>query len=183
MPASVTTLSRPIHSICVWHQRCRRQLINEFRFQWADELNSQFAQPPLPGQPTTANGFSPQVALTNGITFGKATSLDRVALPDERRFQFADSITYSTGNHTFKFGTDINHVRDIDDNLFTGAGSYTYSNINDFIVDYINFTTNGALRTAGRTCATQANPVANTRLAGNATPATTTRVLVSLVSS
>jgi Carboxypeptidase regulatory-like domain/TonB dependent receptor len=130
------------------------QLINEFRFQWADELNAQFAQPPLPGQPTTANGFSPQVALTNGITFGKATSLDRVALPDERRFQFADSITYSSGNHTFKFGTDINHVRDIDDNLFTGAGSYTYGNINDFLIDYTNFTTNGALRTAGSLCAT-----------------------------
>ena len=142
------------------------QLINEFRFQWADELNAQFAQQPLPGQPTTADGFSPQVALTNGITFGKATSLDRVALPDERRFQFADSVTYSSGNHTFKFGTDINHVRDIDDNLFTGAGSYVYGNINDFIVDYTNFTTNGSLRAANRTCATQANPVANTRLAG-----------------
>ena len=100
------------------------------------------------------------MALTNGITFGKATSLDRVALPDERRFQFADSLTYTTGNHTFKFGTDINWVRDIDDNLFTGAGSYTYSNINDFIVDYTNWTTNGALRAANRTCATQANPVA-----------------------
>ena len=98
--------------------------------------------------------FRPRWRLTNGITFGKATSLDRVALPDERRFQFADTITYSTGNHTFKFGTDINHVRDIDDNLFTGAGSYTYNNINDFIVDYTNFTTNGALRTAGRTCST-----------------------------
>jgi outer membrane receptor protein involved in Fe transport len=142
------------------------QLINEFRFQWADELNSQFAQPPLPGQPTTANGISPQVALTNGITFGKATSLDRVALPDERRFQFADSVTYSSGNHTFKFGADINRVRDVDDNLFTGAGSYAYGNINDFIVDYVNFTTGGALRTAGRTCSTQANPTANTRLAG-----------------
>ena len=58
----------------------------------------------------------------------------------KRRFQFADSLTYSTGNHTFKFGADINRVRDIDDNLFTGAGSYTYSNINDFIVDYVNFT-------------------------------------------
>jgi hypothetical protein len=125
------------------------QLINEFRFQWADELDSQFAQPPLPGQPTTANGFSPQVALTNGLTFGKSTSLDRVALPDERRFQFADTLTYTSGNHTFKFGTDINRVRDIDDNLFTGSGSYTYSNINDFIVDYTNFVTNGALRTAG----------------------------------
>ena len=44
------------------------KLINEFRFQWADELNSQFAQTPLPGQPTTANGFSPQITLTNGVT-------------------------------------------------------------------------------------------------------------------
>jgi len=153
------------------------KLINEFRFQWADELNSQFAQNPLPGQPTTANGFSPQVALTNGITFGKSTSLDRVALPDERRFQFADSLTYTTGNHTFKFGTDINRVRDIDDNLFTGSGSYTYSNINDFIVDYTNFVTNGALRSTGAAnaspstlgrCATlvAAPNAANTRLAG-----------------
>lgn len=130
------------------------KLINEFRFQWAEELNAQFAQQPLPGQPTTANGFSPQVTLTNGLTFGKANFLDRVALPDERRFQFADSLTYSSGNHTFKFGVDINRVRDIDDNLFTGAGAYTYSNINDFIVDYVNFTSAGALRTANVLCST-----------------------------
>src|SRR5437588_5937700 len=142
------------------------KLINEFRFLWAHELDTQFAQQPLTGEPTTANGFSPQVALSNGITFGKATSLDRKALPDERRFQFADTATYSAGNHTFKVGADINRVRDIDDNLFTGAGSYSYSNINDFIVDYVNFTSNGALRTAGVVCATLASPAANTRLAG-----------------
>ena len=142
------------------------KFLNEFRFQWADELDSQFAQTPLAGQPTTANGFSPQITLTNGVTIGKATSLDRNALPDERRFQFADSLTYTQSNHTFKFGTDINRVRDVDDNLFTGAGSYTYSNINDFIVDYTNWTTNGSLRAANRTCATLANPAANTRLAG-----------------
>lgn len=130
------------------------QLINEFRFQWVDELDSAFAQPPLPGQPTTANGFSPQVNLSGGLTFGKANFLDRVALPDERRFQFADSLTYTTGNHTFKFGTDINRVRDIDENLFTGAGSYLYNGINDFIVDYVNFTSGGALRTSGVGCAT-----------------------------
>ncbi|MDT5268472.1 MAG: hypothetical protein QOH49_658 [Acidobacteriota bacterium] len=136
------------------------RLLNEGRFLFSDELNSQFAQEPLPGEPTTANGNSPQVTLTNGITFGKATSLDRVALPDERRFQFADTMTYTAGNHTLKWGTDISHVRDIDDNLFTGAGSYTYSNINDFIVDYVNFTTDGSLRTANKQCAT------STRLAG-----------------
>jgi hypothetical protein len=143
-------------------------LINEFRFQFADELNSQFAQQPLTGQPTTANGFSPQVTLTNGLTFGKSTSLDRVALPDERRFQFADTLTFSSGNHTFKFGADINRVRDIDDNLFTGGGSYTYANINDFIVDYVNFSTGGSLRAANRQCFTQlaAPNTGNTRLAG-----------------
>src|SRR6266516_1623082 len=144
------------------------KLINEGRFQWAHELDTQFADPVLPGEPTTADGNSPQVALTNGLTFGKATSLDRKALPDEKRYQFADTMTYSAGNHTFKWGTDINRVHDIDDNLFTGAGSYVYSNINDFIVDYVNFTTGGALRTAGRQCATLlASPnTANTRLAG-----------------
>jgi len=142
------------------------KMVNEFRFLWAHELDTQFAQPPLPGEPTTANGFSPSVALTNGLTFGKSTSLDRLALPDERRFQFVDTMTYSTGNHTFKAGFDIGTVRDIDDNLFTGSGSYVYSNINDFIVDFANFQNNGALRTAGVTCATQANPAANTRLAG-----------------
>lgn len=135
-------------------------ILNEFRFQWADELNSAFAQPPLPGEPTTANGFSPQITLTNGLTSGKANFLDRVALPDERRFQFADSLTYNTGNHTFKFGTDINHVRDIDENLFTGAGAYTYGNINDFIIDYLNFSGSGALRTAGIPCSS------STRTAG-----------------
>ena len=138
------------------------KLLNEARFLWSHELNAQIAQPPLPGEPTTADGNSPQVALggTNGITFGKATSLDRKALPDERRHQFSDTMTFSTGNHTLKWGLDINHAKDIDDNLFTGAGSYAYSNINDFIVDYVNFTSNGALRTAGKVCAT------STRLAG-----------------
>jgi len=142
------------------------RMVNEGRFQYSKELDSQFAQPALPGEPTTANGFSPQVALTNGLTFGKSTGLDRRALPDERRYQFADTMTYSSGKHTFKFGTDINHLHEIYDELFTEAGSYSYSNINDFIVDYVNFTTNGSLRAAGKTCATQANPVANTRLAG-----------------
>jgi hypothetical protein len=142
------------------------KLINEGRFLWSKELDQQFAQPALPGEPLTANGFSPQVALTNGLTFGKSTGLDRKALPDEKRYQFADSLTYSTGNHTFKFGFDINHVHEVYDQLFTEAGSYTYSNINDFIVDYVNFTSAGALRAAGRTCATLVTPVASTRLAG-----------------
>src|SRR5258705_17700 len=128
-------------------------LLNEARFQWSRDFESQVSQPPLPGEPTTAGGGrSPSVVLTNGLEFGKPNFLERRAQRDERRLQFADTVTISSGNHTFKFGGDINRVRDKQDSLFTEAGQYTYGNINDFIVSYVNFTSNGALRTANKQC-------------------------------
>ena len=46
--------------------------INEFRFQYARDLEFQNSQAPLPGEPRTAqNGSAPDVVLTNGIEFGK----------------------------------------------------------------------------------------------------------------
>jgi hypothetical protein len=129
-------------------------VLNEARFQYARDFEFQASQPPLPGEPTTANGRSPSVVLTNGLEFGKPNFLERRAQPDERRLQFADTVTISSGNHTIKFGADINRVRDKQDSLFTEAGQYTYGNINDFILDYVNFTTNGAPRTANKVCST-----------------------------
>lgn len=136
-------------------------VVNEGRFQWSRDNEYEFSQPPLPGEPTTAiNGRSPDVFLTNGLEFGIATFLERPKYPFENRLQFADALTITSGNHTFKVGFDINRVRDIQDNLFTGGGSYSYSNVNDFIVDYTNWTTGGALRAGNKQCAT------STRLAG-----------------
>ncbi len=111
-------------------------LLNEARFQYSRDLEQQFAQPAAPGEPTTANGFSPSVSITNGITFGKPNFLDRVAYPDERRTQFADTVTFIQGRHTFKFGGDFNYVHDLLDNLFQNAGAYSYSNITDFLSDF-----------------------------------------------
>ena len=136
-------------------------LLNEARFQWARDNEFENSQPPLPGEPTTGTGGrSPDVFLTNGIEFGKPTFLERAAFPDEKRWQFADTITLTTGNHTLKWGGDVNYVKDLQSNLFQEGGAYSYSNINDFIVDYVNFTSSGALRTASRICGT------GTRLAG-----------------
>jgi hypothetical protein len=118
-------------------------LLNEFRFQWGRDFEYQNSQEPLPGEPltaTTAQGKRPpQVTLTNGLQFGTANFLERAKFPDERRIQFADSVTWSVGNHTVKFGGDFNHVTDDTVNLRTEAGQYTYGNINDFIVDYTNW--------------------------------------------
>ena len=116
-------------------------ILNEFRFQWGRDFERQFSSEPLPGEPTTALGGtrSPGVFITNGFEFGTPNFLDRASFPDERRWQFADTATWTTGRHTLKFGFDFNHVSDDIDNLFRGAGSYSYNNVNNFIMDYVNW--------------------------------------------
>ena len=119
--------------------------LNEARFQYGRDFESQISTPPLPGEPTTAvtgqGTRSPSVFLSNALEFGTPTFLERPSFPDEKRYQFADTVTYTAGRHTFKFGADINRVTDDIQNLRFEAGSYSYNNINDFIVDYTNFRT------------------------------------------
>ncbi len=127
-------------------------LLNEARFQYSRDFEAAFSQTPNPGEPltTTTSGGprSPNVTLTNGLSFGTQANFERNAFPDERRIQFADSITWIKGRHTFKFGTDIIHITDDIKNLRSQAGSYAYSNINDFIIDYTNYLTPFAAATA-----------------------------------
>jgi outer membrane receptor protein involved in Fe transport len=130
-------------------------LLNEFRFQWGRDNEFQFSQPPAPGEPTNApGGRSPQTFIQNGFSFGMPEFLERAAFPDERRWQFADTVTATTGNHTLKFGGDINFVKDIINNLRFLGGEFNYTGANglpDFIVDYVNFTTNGSIRALSAT--------------------------------
>ena len=139
-------------------------LLNEFRFQVSRDFEFEFANDPIPGEPTTALGGtrSPSVFITNGLEFGNPTFLDRAKFPDERRVQLADTFTWNHGRHTFKLGGDINRVTDDISNLFQGGGVYSYTGTNalsDFIIDYIGWrdglvgstTCAGtALRTVGR---------------------------------
>src|SRR5437870_1647707 len=123
-------------------------MVNEARFQYGRDNEFEFSQPPLPGEPLTAPAFpgvttagtrSPDVFISNGIEFGTPTFLERTAFPDEKRWQYADTVTMTLGNHTVKFGGDFNHVNDLQNNLRNYAGSYFYTNVNDFIVDYQKF--------------------------------------------
>jgi outer membrane receptor protein involved in Fe transport len=143
-------------------------LINEARFQWGRDNEFQFSQPPLPGEPTNAvGGRSPQTFIQNGFTFGMPEFLERAAFPDERRLQFADTVTLTHGSHTFKFGGDINFVKDVINNLRFSGGEFNYtgaSGISDFIVDYTNFTTSGAIRALSG--GTNGQCISSTRRAG-----------------
>jgi hypothetical protein len=125
-------------------------LVNEFRVQYARDFELQISQTPLPGEPRTAlNGSAPDVGLQNGLNFGKPNFLERASYPNEKRTQFTDNVTATLGGNTLKFGADINYVRDVLNNLFTESGSFFYNNLNEFILDYVNWKTPLA---AGTTC-------------------------------
>jgi hypothetical protein len=119
-------------------------LINEFRFQYGRDFESQISAEPGPGVPLTAFGGtrSPSVFITGGFEFGTPTFLERGAFPDETRYQFADTVTFIQGRHTFKFGGDINKVTDDISNLRFEGGAFSYTGtdpIGDFILDYTNW--------------------------------------------
>ena len=65
----------------------------------------------------------------------------RFALPDERRLQLKDDVTWSHGKHTTKFGLDYNKVSDFINNLYNGYGTYDFDWAYSFIGDYLHATT------------------------------------------
>lgn len=146
------------------------QLLNEFRFQYGQDFEYQISQPPLPGEPTNSvGGRSPQTFINGAFTFGIPEFLERVAFPDERRTQFADTMTYSMSNHTLKFGVDINHSKDIINNLRFSGGEFNYTGatgLQDFILDYVNFTNPGQIAAGVECPGSPATPVANKRFRG-----------------
>jgi hypothetical protein len=98
--------------------------VNEFRFQYGRDFEFQ-----------TPNSPGPGVAFTGGISFGMPSYLPRSAYPDEKRFQYADNLSFIKGNHSLKAGFDINYVRELQINLFNGGGAYSYSTLNALASD------------------------------------------------
>ncbi len=94
--------------------------VNELRFQWSRDFEYEIGDQPPPE--TYANG-------SGNFSFGLATFLQRYALPDERRTQFIDNFSYTTGRHAFKFGGEVNRVWDFINNPTMFGGTYTYPNV------------------------------------------------------
>src|SRR5215813_784087 len=88
------------------------RMVNEVRFQWGRDWEFEFANEP-----------PPQV-FVGGFSYGRANFLERPALPDERRVQFVENLTYSVGRHNLKFGMDINRARDIINNPANFGATY-----------------------------------------------------------
>src|SRR6266700_3702812 len=123
---------------------------NQIRFQYGRDFEFEFAQPPTPYEVTNVLkgglsspgyvnplGLPPSININNGngsgLTFGVPTFLQRYSFPDEVRMQVADTMTWTHGKHTVKYGVDFSHVDDLSQNLRTQFGSYNYSNANSLV--------------------------------------------------
>ena len=110
--------------------------------------------------------ISPQLGLA-GLTIlgdsnlGYATSYPRLN-PSEQRFEGANNVSISAGAHTIKFGLDIAHTEDYQDQLATQYGSYSYSSFTNYALDFSGNTT-GAKNYSSYTQAF-GNPIVDTNL-------------------
>jgi hypothetical protein len=99
-------------------------LLNEARFQYARDNEFQ-----------TANAQGPSTSVFNIFSFGMPNFLPRTEYPFEKRFEWGDNLSWVKGAHTFKFGADVNYVRDAEINLFQGGGVYSYDNWQEMAQD------------------------------------------------
>lgn len=99
--------------------------VNEARFLVSREFAYQFGNEP-----------PPQV-FVGGFSFGRATFLERPALPDERKYQLVDNFSYTIGQHSLKFGGDFIYSRDKIDNPANFGGSFSYASALQYGLDLI----------------------------------------------
>jgi hypothetical protein len=125
-------------------------LSNEARFQYGRDLEFEFPQSPSayeqanfvtsPNFPSYTNplGLPPDVFITNGFDMGVPTFLQRPAFPDERRTQYADTLSWIKSKHTLKFGVDVAHTNDLSKNLRFQFGSFSYTTIGNYLSDLLS---------------------------------------------
>jgi hypothetical protein len=116
-------------------------ITNELRYQYGRDFEFEFGQSPIAKEPVSSLLGSPQITINDaavgGFVFGMPNFLNRPQFPDERRNQVADTVAWSHGTHLIKFGFDVNHVHDLEVNLFEGFGAYAYATRADYITDFV----------------------------------------------
>jgi hypothetical protein len=157
---------------------------NEVLYQYGRELEdeNQPALTPYSKADLTTNNNTPEVTIGNsssgwGFAAGSPYYSYRVAYPYELKWQIGDTLYWSKGNHSLKFGVDLVHNYDFQNDLYESNGEYVYTYIGQYMNDLLNFK-KGVSSTAGTGCdadfAEYATQYGDGSSASNAAPATGT---------
>lgn len=131
-----------------WTNIASPTIVNEARFGWFNDKQFDYPNDALsiPGIGNLGINFTGQSNL------GTATDYPRTN-PLENRYQFSDTLSWVTGQHSFKFGGDFLHTNDYTNLLFNRTGTYSYgpttagnvttSALTNFALDLTGNTANG----------------------------------------
>lgn len=115
-------------------------LVNEFRYQLGRDFQYETASPPSAAEVNSnlvaASGYVPSMSIASQLYIGTPATFNRYAYPDEVRNQFSEVMSWTHGHHLLKFGFDLDRASDVQNYLYNGYGSYTYSTLEDFVEDY-----------------------------------------------
>ena len=120
---------------------------NAARVGYIGDLQYETPQAPLPQEPAISpGGLAPEVNIApNGLLFGTPASLSQIAYPDERRLEFADTLTLVRGRHLVEIGGSVSVVHEMVATLANAAGTFSYDSgvtggkaggLVDFLTDY-----------------------------------------------
>lgn len=115
-------------------------MVNEARFGWFNDKQFDYPNDMLAIPGIGMLGIS----AASQSNLGTATDYPRKN-PLENRYQFADTLTWTKGKHTMKFGADFMNTNDLTDLLFNRTGTYTYQTWSNFAADFSG-NTSGAKR-------------------------------------
>jgi hypothetical protein len=117
-------------------------LVNEFKLGYFKDRQYDPNSPSLlPSLGPIGLSISGTYAISN---IGYATNYDRLN-PSEQRYQASDTLSYTAGKHSIKFGFDYANTEDYVNNLINRYPSYTYPSLTAFAQDFSGNTT-GAKR-------------------------------------
>jgi hypothetical protein len=132
---------------------------NEVLFQYGRELEDESQQKYTAYSLADLNNNSgniPEVLIGDassgwGFAAGSPYYSYRIAYPYEKKWQVNDIIYWNKGNHSLKFGVDMVHNYDFQNDLYESNGEFVYQYIGPYMNDLLNFK-NGVNTSGGTGC-------------------------------
>ncbi|MEO8592159.1 MAG: carboxypeptidase regulatory-like domain-containing protein [Candidatus Solibacter sp.] len=113
-----------------WTVVVNANAVNELRYGWFKDRLADSATGDLFPKET-----GPLTVSIAGSSVGAAIQYPRIK-PSENRSQIVDNYSWTIGAHSLKFGADFSTTSDYINQLETGAGSYSYTNMTNFARDF-----------------------------------------------
>ena len=129
-----------------WTSIPTTSMVNEFRFGWFNDKQFDYPNPAL----AIPSSIVPQgflgISITGQSYLGTATDYPRTN-PSENRFEFAETLTWTKGKHTAKYGFVFTPTEDYTNLLFNRTGTYLYPSFSALAAELTGNTTGTQLWT------------------------------------